>query len=88
MAHGRTKPQTRFPLLTIHRSKGLEYHAVVVLDLDDDQWWSHRRDTTASTATFFVGLSRAAQRVIFTRATNAAAKALSPISTRSCSRLD
>lgn len=55
------------PLLTIHRSKGLEYHTVIVLGLDDDQWWSHRRDTAASTATFFVGLSRAAQRVIFTQ---------------------
>lgn len=55
------------PLLTIHRSKGLEYHTVVVLGLDDDQWWSHRRDTAASTATFYVGLSRAAQRVIFTQ---------------------
>ncbi|MCA2292847.1 ATP-dependent helicase, partial [Mycobacterium avium] len=37
------------PLLTIHRSKGLEYHTVFVLGLDDDPWWSHRRDTTAST---------------------------------------
>jgi superfamily I DNA/RNA helicase len=54
-------------LLTIHRSKGLEYHTVFFLGLDDDQWWSHRRDTAASTATFFVGLSRAGQRVIFTQ---------------------
>ncbi len=55
------------PLLTIHRSKGLEYHTVFFLGLDDDQWWSHAGDTEASTATFFVGLSRAAQRVIFTQ---------------------
>jgi superfamily I DNA/RNA helicase len=54
-------------LLTIHRSKGLEYHTVFVLGLDNDQWWSHTRDTAASTATFFVGLSRAGQRVIFTQ---------------------
>jgi hypothetical protein len=56
-------------LLTIHRSKGLEYHTVFVLGLDNDQWWSHRRETAASTSTFFVGLSRAAQRVIFTQCT-------------------
>jgi superfamily I DNA/RNA helicase len=55
------------PLLTIHRSKGLEYHTVFFLGLDDDQWWAHARDTQGSTATFFVGLSRAAQRVIFTQ---------------------
>ncbi len=53
-------------LLTIHRSKGLEYHTVFVLGLDNDQWWSYSRETTTSRSTFFVGLSRAAQRVIFT----------------------
>jgi DNA helicase-2/ATP-dependent DNA helicase PcrA len=53
-------------LLTIHRSKGLEYHTVFFLGLDDDQWWAYRRDTDEATSTFFVGLSRAAQRLIFT----------------------
>jgi superfamily I DNA/RNA helicase len=53
-------------LLTVHRSKGLEYHTVFFLGLDDDQWWAHRRDVDGSTSTFFVGLSRAAQRLIFT----------------------
>lgn len=55
------------PLLTIHRSKGLEYHTVFFLALDDDQWWPHPREPHISTSTFFVGLSRAAQRVIFTQ---------------------
>ncbi|MGC4795725.1 UvrD-helicase domain-containing protein [Micromonospora saelicesensis] len=53
-------------LLTAHRSKGLEYHTVVFLGLDDDQWWAHHQDPESSTATFFVGLSRAAHRLIFT----------------------
>lgn len=53
-------------LLTVHRSKGLEYHTVLFLGMDDDQWWAHKRDLDGSTATFFVGLSRAAQRLIFT----------------------
>lgn len=53
-------------LLTAHRSKGLEYHTVFFLSLGDDQWWAHDRDPVESTSTFFVGLSRAAQRVIFT----------------------
>lgn len=53
-------------LLTAHRSKGLEYHTVFFLGLDDDQWWAHGRDPVESTSTFFVGLSRAAQRIIFT----------------------
>ncbi|WP_223286322.1 UvrD-helicase domain-containing protein [Kocuria atrinae] len=33
------------PLLTIHRSKGLEYHTVFFVGLDGDQWWAHSRDT-------------------------------------------
>ncbi|MFI6396213.1 UvrD-helicase domain-containing protein [Nonomuraea sp. NPDC050540] len=53
-------------LLTVHRSKGLEYHTVFFLGLDDDQWWAHDRDVQGSTSAFFVGLSRAAQRLIFT----------------------
>ncbi len=52
--------------MTIHKSKGLEYHTVIFLGLDDDQWWSFSRDTTEAVRTFFVGLSRAEQRTIFT----------------------
>lgn len=55
------------PLLTIHRSKGLEYHTVFFVGLDGDQWWAHARDTVESTMTFFVGVSRAAERLIFTQ---------------------
>ena len=55
------------PLLTIHRSKGLEYHTVFFVGLDGDQWWAHARDTIESTMAFFVGVSRAAERLIFTQ---------------------
>jgi len=55
-------------LLTVHRSKGLEYHTVFFLGLEDEQWWAHAQDMQGSTSTFFVGLSRAAQRLIFTNA--------------------
>ena len=33
------------PLMTIHKSKGLEYHTVVFLALDDRAWWSFRLAT-------------------------------------------
>ena len=56
-------------LLTIHRSKGLEYHTVFFLGLDDVQWWSYRYDVDEATSAFFVGLSSAAQRIIFTSTT-------------------
>lgn len=56
-------------LMTIHRSKGLEYHTVVVLGLDDSQWWSYAREAQETTSAFFVALSRAKQRLILSRAT-------------------
>lgn len=59
--------ESAVPLLTIHRSKGLEYHTVFFLGLDAGQWWAHARDTVESTMTFFVGVSRAAERLIFTQ---------------------
>ncbi len=54
-------------LLTIHRSKGLEYPTVFFVGLDNDQWWAHARDTIESTMTFFVGVSRASERLFFTQ---------------------
>ena len=53
-------------LMTIHKSKGLEYHTVVFIGLDDSAWWSYNKDTTESTAGFFVAFTRAKQRVLFT----------------------
>ncbi|KUN40431.1 hypothetical protein AQJ30_07225 [Streptomyces longwoodensis] len=53
-------------LLTTHRSKGLEYHTVFFLGIHGRQWWALGSDPREGTSTFFVGLSRAAQRLIFT----------------------
>lgn len=53
-------------LLTIHRSKGLEYHTVFFLALDDNQWWSHESNPVESTMAFYVGVTRAMERIIFT----------------------
>ena len=54
------------PLMTVHKSKGLEYDTVLFLGLDDNLWWSYRAGDKDGLATFFVALSRAKQRVIFT----------------------
>ncbi|MBX9685873.1 MAG: ATP-dependent helicase, partial [Candidatus Obscuribacterales bacterium] len=56
----------QIPLLTVHKSKGLEYDTVVFIGLDDDSWWSYPSSSAEGNATFFVALSRAKQRVIFT----------------------
>ncbi len=54
------------PLMTIHKSKGLEYHSVIFVGLDDGAWWSFSRDQVEATAGFFVAFTRAKQRVLFT----------------------
>ncbi|WP_454648585.1 UvrD-helicase domain-containing protein [Bradyrhizobium liaoningense] len=53
------------PLMTIHKSKGLEYHTVIFVGLDDDAWWSFANDKFEATAGFFVAFTRAKQRVVF-----------------------
>lgn len=54
------------PLMTIHKSKGLEYHSVIFVGLDDGAWWSFASDQIEGTAGFFVAFTRAKQRVVFT----------------------
>jgi superfamily I DNA/RNA helicase len=54
------------PLMTIHKSKGLEYHTVIFIGLDDGAWWSFAADQVEGTAGFFVAFTRAKQRVVFT----------------------
>ncbi|RUV74836.1 MAG: ATP-dependent helicase [Mesorhizobium sp.] len=55
------------PLMTIHKSKGLEYHTVIFVGLDDGAWRrSFEEDRAEATAGFFVAFTRAKQRVIFT----------------------
>jgi superfamily I DNA/RNA helicase len=55
-------------LMTLHKSKGLEYHTVIFVGLDDDAWWSFNNDTPEAVAGFFVAFTRAKQRVLFTYA--------------------
>ena len=54
------------PLMTIHKSKGLEYHSVIFVGLDDGAWWSFTNDQIEAIAGFFVAFTRAKQRVVFT----------------------
>lgn len=55
----------QIPLMTVHKSKGLEYDTIIFVGLDDQAWWSHTPGNPEGLATFFVALSRAKQRAIF-----------------------
>lgn len=58
--------KSALPVMTLHKSKGLEYHTVIFVGLDDSAWWNYRKEVAESTAGFFVAFTRAKQRVIFT----------------------
>ncbi len=55
----------QIPLMTVHKSKGLEYDTIVFIGLDNQAWWAHKPGNAEGLATFFVALSRAKQRAIF-----------------------
>ena len=49
-------------LMTIHKSKGLEFHTVIFVELNDDAFWKSGDDANV----FLVALSRAKERIKFT----------------------
>lgn len=54
------------PVMTIHKSKGLEYHTVIFVGLEDGAFWSFQQKEDEDKCSFFVALSRAKERVVFT----------------------
>lgn len=54
------------PIMTIHKSKGLEYDAVFFIGLEDGAFFSYPSQTYEDNCTFFVAVSRAKERVDFT----------------------
>ncbi len=62
-------------LMTIHKSKGLEFDTVFFVDFHDEAWWALRKAVRAKSEkdqreeknSFFVGLSRAEERLYFTK---------------------
>ena len=54
-------------LMTIHKSKGLEFHTVIVVGLHEKSFWGYRNNQAEETNNFFVALSRARERVYFTK---------------------
>jgi superfamily I DNA/RNA helicase len=57
------------PLMTIHKSKGLEFHTMVFYGLDNRSWWSLTPDRVEELSSFFVAFTRARQRAFFTLST-------------------
>lgn len=54
------------PILTAHKSKGLEYHTMVFIGLEDSAHFGFADSPEEETSVFFVALSRAKRRVVAT----------------------
>jgi superfamily I DNA/RNA helicase len=54
------------PAMTVHKSKGLEFHTVIFLGLEDSQLWNFANQSEEEIRGFFVAFSRAIDRVVFT----------------------
>ncbi len=57
-------------LMTIHKSKGLEFHTMIFYGLDNQSWRSLTPDNTEELNAFFVALTRAKQRAFCTLCTS------------------
>lgn len=60
------KGENSIPIMTIHKSKGLEYEAVYFLGLEDSAFSNFNEEPEENKSAFFVALSRAKSYLIFT----------------------
>lgn len=54
------------PVMTIHKSKGLEYDTIFFVGLEDSAFWNFNKQPDEDRRAFFVALSRAKRRIDFT----------------------
>jgi superfamily I DNA/RNA helicase len=50
-------------ILTIHKSKGLEFDSVIILGVEKETFWDKEADERCA---FFIGMSRAKRRLVLT----------------------
>ena len=60
------KGENSISIMTIHKSKGLEFEAVYFIGLEDSAFWNINKQQNEDKNTFFVGVSRAKSILIFT----------------------
>lgn len=58
------------PIMTIHKSKGLEYESVYFIGLEDSAFWNFRNKPDADRSAFFVAISRAKKYLSFSYCSN------------------
>ncbi len=54
------------PIMTIHKSKGLEFDTVYFIGLEDSAFWNFKNQPEEDRCAFFVAISRAKKELMFT----------------------
>lgn len=58
------------PIMTLHKSKGLEYKVVIFIGLEDSALWNYQKNRDEEINGFFVAFSRAKEKIIFSYSRN------------------
>jgi len=53
-------------IMTLHKSKGLEFHTIIFIGLEDNSHWNYGKNPLSDNNGFFVAFSRAKEKIIFT----------------------
>ena len=62
--------ENSIPIMTVHKSKGLEYKCVYFIGLDDGAFFNFAKETEEDRCVFFVAISRAKEYLAFTYSRN------------------
>lgn len=55
-------------IMNIHKSKGLEYKVVIFIGLEDEAFWSYKKEKFENDCALYVALSRAKEKILITTA--------------------
>jgi superfamily I DNA/RNA helicase len=62
VALDRFEGRAQVPLMTVHKSKGMEFHTMIFFGLDGDSWWSLTPNRPEELNSFFVAFRRCEDR--------------------------
>lgn len=64
------KGEESIPIMSIHKSKGLEYNTIILVGIDEAIFWNYKNNKDEELCNFFVAISRAKERLFITSTKN------------------
>lgn len=62
--------ENTIPIMSIHKSKGLEFNTVFFVGIDEKIFWNYEKNKDEEQCVFFVGISRAKEKLYITATKN------------------